>query len=160
MGSVSGNSQSKHLKPIMDTDDPRYKNLAEKRDAYNAWQKKNKERRMTYADQLKEFKADQIQTAKFYMDNGLPNPAELLMNMIQSQLMVLADPKMPKSAVNKEQTLLLQMYDRYEKLTGAAAANSSTIDINVTKEDSRSPEDIQKALLEATENMRVINNGD
>ena len=60
-------------------------------------------------------------------------------------------------AVNKEQTLLLQMYDRYEKLTGAAAANSSTIDINVTKEDSQSPEDIQKALLEATENMRVIN---
>ena len=145
-----------HLIPMTGVDDPRYANFAAGRDKYNQYQKENKKRRESYQKQLAEFKQSQMETAQYYMNNGLPNPAELLVSMIQTQLMVLADPKLPKDTLNKEQKLLLEMYDRYEKLTGAAAANTSTLDITVSKEDSKSPEDIQKALLEATENMRVI----
>ena len=93
-GSKKGGPQSKHLRPVTSTDDPVYKKLAAGRDAHNKKQSEARKRRQDYKNQLSEFKEQQLETAQSYIEAGVPSPADLIMNMIQEQLIIVANPEL------------------------------------------------------------------
>ena len=44
----------------------------------------------------------------------------------------------------------MQMYDRYEKLTGASAPNMQSVEISSDEEKEKTPQEIQEELLKLT----------
>ena len=119
----------------------------------------NAARRRNYQERLSELKADQLDIAQDYIQNkGVPSPADLLMNMIKEQMMIVANPELSNMESNKERNLLMSMWDRYADLTGAKAPNSQTIDVTSKIEEKDSPEQVQEKLLQTTKMLNKQTN--
>ena len=156
-GSNKGGPQSSHLKPIRDTDDYRYQALKKGRERRVKRQREGKERRQRYEDQLATLKTEQLETAKGYIESGeVPSPADLLMSMITEQLVTVANPELTTGELNKERELLMKLYDRYDKLTGASAPASQSISVSSSEDEEITPEQVQEELLATTDKLRVI----
>ena len=150
------NSSHDNLIPSKDANDPRWQNLLKANKKRRELLAETKARREDYKKQLAQFKEEQMDTTRAYMDAGMLSPAELLMNMLKEQQIAVANPDLSPSEALKERALLMQIYDRYDKLTGASAPTAQSIDINST-EEVKTPEEIQKELLDTTAKLRVVN---
>lgn len=153
-GRVDNGNPENLLPPITSTDDPRYANLAEGRDRYNKRRQAAAKKRKEYELSLKEFKANQFEQAQERMESGeMQSPAEMLMDMIQTQTLAVNNPELTKGEQIKERELLLKLWDRYAALTGANAPSASQIDVTSTSTEEDKPEDIDAELKKFTDNV-------
>ena len=135
-GSKPGGPQSKHLKPIKSKDDPKYKKLAEGRERFQEGQRMRKKRRQDYTDRLSNIKAEQLNVAEEAINNGeVPEPMQLLLELIKEQRVVLANPDLSTAESNKERQLLLSMQKQYTDMLAAAAPSTQSVEIHKNEEE-------------------------
>ena len=125
--------------------------------AHNKKQKERAARHKSYKQKLSQFKEDQMDLATEMMESDdLPQPVQMLAQMLKLQAITMADKTLSPALANKEKALYLDMYKQFVNLTGANAPTTTTIDMTVEQEEKLSPEDLQQALLDLTNSAKLI----
>ena len=94
--------------------------------------------------------------AEMMQSDELPQPIDVLAQMLKVQAIAMTDTTISPSLANKEKALYLDIYKQFVALTGANAPTASTVDVVVEVEDKMSPEDLQQALLDMADSAKII----
>lgn len=141
-GSPKGGPQSKNLIPVRSKDDPVYKKFAAGRDAMHARNREAKARRHDYKDRLGEIKSKQLDVAQTSIQEGVvPEPMQLLMNLIEEQQVILSDDTLSKQESIKERSFMLELQKQYTLMLNALAPTTQSLEINKEQTEELSEED-------------------
>lgn len=145
IGRGNAEASRRNLIPTRSKDDPQYLKLEAGRDKYNSKQRQLRQRRQEYKEKLSDIKAEQLEIATESIESGdIPEPMQLLIDMIKEQRIALSNPDLKPNELLKEKDLMLALQKQYAVMLGAQAPSSQSVEVSKAE-----PEEVDAEGLSA-----------